>query len=85
MSMPEKITIEVSDPVRALEQLLDIVLYMRHYGGKYEADPTEENRKKKIEWEQHRDNWISKHKVKDYHHGISDNGTAGEGEGGKKK
>jgi hypothetical protein len=84
MTMPEPITIEVSDPISALEQLLDIVLYLRHYTGKYEVDPTEDNRKKKVEFEHLRDNWILKHKVKDYHHGMCDNGTAGQSAGDKK-
>jgi hypothetical protein len=80
----EPITIDVSDPVAALEQLLDIVLYLRHYTGLYEANPSEDNRKKKVEFEHIRDNWISKHKVKTYHHGMCSNGTPGDSAGNKK-
>jgi hypothetical protein len=56
--------IEVPDAVKALEELFEITLNLRTVIAKHESNPSEENRKKRLFWEQRRDKWINHHKVK---------------------
>lgn len=48
---------EVPDPVKALEQLLDILIFLKYYAETGDKD-------RLSYWEQKRDNWIKKYNVK---------------------